>query len=111
MTHSFSVYQNEITVILGTSGCGKTTVMKHLVGLYPIQKGEVTILGKRIDSMDEDEFAKFKLNMGVLFQKGALLNSLSVAENISIAEKLVRKSAAKGAQIILLQEVLVSLIS
>jgi phospholipid/cholesterol/gamma-HCH transport system ATP-binding protein len=82
---TFSAFQNEITVILGTSGCGKTTVMKHLVGLYPIQKGEVTILDKRIDTMREEEFTKFKLNMGVLFQKGALLNSLTVSENISIA--------------------------
>lgn len=82
---SFSVFSNEITVILGTSGCGKTTVMKHLIGLYPIQKGQVTILGERIDLMKEDEFDKFKLNMGVLFQKGALLNSLTIMENISIA--------------------------
>ena len=82
---SFSAYQNEITVILGTSGCGKTTLMKHLVGLYPVQEGEITILGERTDLMQEDTFSKFQLNMGVLFQNGALLNSLSVADNISIA--------------------------
>ena len=82
---SFTAYQNEITVILGTSGCGKTTLMKHLIGLYPVQKGEITILGKRTDLMPEDEFSHFQLNMGVLFQNGALLNSLSVEENISIA--------------------------
>ena len=82
---SFSAYENEITVILGTSGCGKTTVLKHLVGLYPVQDGEITILGQRIDGIDEDEFAKFKLNLGVLFQKGALLNSLTVGENIAVA--------------------------
>ena len=82
---SFTAYENEITVILGTSGCGKTTVLKHLIGLYPVQQGEITILGKRIDGIDEDEFAKFKLNMGVLFQKGALLNSLTIEENIAVA--------------------------
>jgi len=82
---SFSAYQNEITVILGTSGCGKTTLMKHLVGLYPVQQGEVTILGERTDLMEEEEFSEFQLNMGVLFQNGALLNSLSVEDNISIA--------------------------
>ena len=82
---SFSAFENEITVILGTSGCGKTTVLKHLIGLYPVQQGEITILGKRIDGIDEDEFSKFKLNLGVLFQKGALLNSLTVGENIAVA--------------------------
>ena len=63
---SFKAYENEITVILGTSGCGKTTVLKHLIGLYPVQHGEITILGQRIDGIDEDEFAKFKLNTSVL---------------------------------------------
>jgi len=82
---SFTAYENEITVILGTSGCGKTTVLKHLIGLYPVEQGEITILDKRIDGIDEDEFARFKLNMGVLFQKGALLNSLTIEENIAIA--------------------------
>lgn len=82
---SFKAYRNEITVILGTSGCGKTTLMKHLIGLYKVQQGEVNILGQRTDTMDEAEFEHFQLNMGVLFQNGALLNSLSVADNISIA--------------------------
>lgn len=82
---SFKAFENEITVILGTSGCGKTTVLKHLIGLYPVQKGEITILGQRIDGLDDDEFSKFRLNLGVLFQKGALLNSLTVGENIAVA--------------------------
>lgn len=82
---SFTAYENEITVILGTSGCGKTTVLKHLIGLYPVQHGEITIMGKRIDGIDEDEFAKFRLNMGVLFQNGALLNSLTIEENVAVA--------------------------
>ncbi|MCB0281096.1 MAG: ATP-binding cassette domain-containing protein [Calditrichae bacterium] len=82
---SFTAYQNEITVILGTSGCGKTTLMKHLIGLYKVDLGRVYILGQRTDTMDEDEFEQFQLNMGVLFQNGALLNSLTVADNISIA--------------------------
>jgi len=82
---SFTAYRGEITVILGTSGCGKTTLMKHLVGLYPVQKGEITILGERTDLMPGDDFTKFQLNMGVLFQNGALLNSLTISENIAIA--------------------------
>jgi phospholipid/cholesterol/gamma-HCH transport system ATP-binding protein len=81
---SFTAYKNEVTVILGTSGCGKTTLMKHLIGLYPVQKGDVFVLGQKVDMMDEKKFMELQLSMGVLFQNGALLNSLSVSENIAI---------------------------
>jgi phospholipid/cholesterol/gamma-HCH transport system ATP-binding protein len=81
---SFSVYENQVTVILGKSGCGKTTVLKHLVGLYPVQEGGVSIMGVEIDRLDENEQKELFLKMGVLFQNGALLNSLTVAENVAI---------------------------
>jgi phospholipid/cholesterol/gamma-HCH transport system ATP-binding protein len=81
---SFTAYQNEITVILGRSGCGKTTVMKHLIGLYPLQTGNVSILGESFNRLDEQERASLLLKMGVLFQNGALLNSYTIAENVSI---------------------------
>lgn len=81
---SFTAYQNEITVILGRSGCGKTTVMKHIIGLYPLQKGNISILGESLHKLDEQERNTLLLKMGVLFQNGALLNSCTIAENISI---------------------------
>lgn len=53
---SFSAFENEITVILGSSGCGKTTVMKHLIGLYPVIKGSVSVMGEnRIPISEEYE--------------------------------------------------------
>ena len=81
---SFTANQNEITVILGRSGCGKTTVMKHMIGLYPLQTGNISIFGESLSMLDEHDRAKLLLKMGVLFQNGALLNSCTIAENVSI---------------------------
>ena len=81
---TFSAFEKEITVILGASGCGKTTMMKHLIGLYPVRRGSIRIMGRSLKDMDEDAMTGFTLNMGVLFQNGALLNSLTVAENVAI---------------------------
>lgn len=75
---------NKITVILGKSGCGKTTVLKHLVGLYELQQGTVRIMDYDLNEITEDDYADLVRKMGVLFQNGALLNSLSVAENVAI---------------------------
>jgi len=81
---SFSAFENDITVILGGSGSGKTTVLKHLIGLYPIQQGSVNVLGTRMESVEEKEKFELFLRMGVFYQNGALLNSLTVAENIAL---------------------------
>lgn len=81
---SFTAKQGEISVILGASGSGKTTILKHLLGLYPVQKGKVNVLGKDVSTLTEVELHKLYLKMGVFYQNGALLNSLSVAENVAL---------------------------
>jgi len=81
---SFTANQSEITVILGRSGCGKTTVMKHMIGLYPLQEGNISIFGESLSELDEQERSGLLLKMGVLFQNGALLNSYTIGENVSI---------------------------
>ncbi len=81
---SFSARQGDITVILGASGCGKTTLLKHLIRLYLPLSGTIELFEQEITSMDEPEFDALLRRVGVLFQGGALLNSISVAENIAI---------------------------
>lgn len=81
---SFSAYKGEVTVILGGSGSGKTTVLKHLLSLYPIAGGSINVLGKDLASLREVEQVELYHQMGVLYQSGALLNSLSVAENVAL---------------------------
>ncbi len=81
---SFSAYKGEVTVILGGSGSGKTTLLKHLLALYPVERGFVSVLGKDVATLREAEQVELYLQMGVFYQSGALLNSLTVAENIAL---------------------------
>ncbi len=81
---SFNVYEKEITVILGRSGAGKSVLLKHLLGLMDIQKGSVVIFDKDIAEMQEEEQNRLYLQMGVFYQNGGLLNTLTVGENIAL---------------------------
>lgn len=85
---SFKMFPGQISVILGTSGSGKTTVLKHLIGLYPVQKGSVRVMNREVQKLSEREKKALFLKTGVLFQNGALLNSLTVGENIAIPLEL-----------------------
>lgn len=81
---SFSATKGEVTVILGGSGSGKTTVLNHLLGLLPIVRGSVKVLGKDLTRLREVEQIELYLEMGVFYQMGGLLNSLTVAENVAL---------------------------
>ncbi len=81
---SFSANKGEVTVILGGSGSGKTTVLNHLLGLLPIRRGAVHVLGKNVATLREVEQVALYLQMGVFYQNGGLLNSLTVAENVAL---------------------------
>ena len=70
---SFNVYKGQITVILGSSGSGKTTILKHLIGLYPIQKGAISVLDVDLKTLDEKELNQMYLKMGVFFLSGHYL--------------------------------------
>ncbi|RMF60556.1 MAG: ATP-binding cassette domain-containing protein [Calditrichaeota bacterium] len=81
---SLTIPPGKISVILGKSGCGKTTLLKHILGLYPLQEGEIKIMGASMSTLDEPSQKDLMLRMGVLFQNGALLNSLTVFENVAV---------------------------
>lgn len=84
--HRVSMFapQNKVTVILGSSGCGKTTLLKNLIRLYDPWAGSIRLFGEEILDMDEPAFHHILKKIGVLFQYGALLNSISVKENVAI---------------------------
>lgn len=80
----FHVIRGEIATILGSSGSGKTTILKHLLGLYPSTGNTVSVLGKNPSLLDETEEKQFYQRLGVFYQNGALLNSYTVGENIAL---------------------------
>lgn len=81
---NLDIMANQVTVILGGSGCGKTTLMRNILRLEEPYKGSIRYWGNEVTNMEEPEFNKVLLKLGVLFQNGALLNSISVYENVAI---------------------------
>jgi len=81
---SMEVAAGEIRVILGASGCGKSTLLKNIIGLERPLAGTVELLGEKVDWFDGTATTTLMRRMGVLFQGGALLSSLSVGENVSL---------------------------
>ncbi|MEM7007888.1 MAG: ATP-binding cassette domain-containing protein [Thermodesulfobacteriota bacterium] len=81
---SFDVLKGEKFVILGGSGCGKTTLLKHLIGLYRPKKGNILIEGANIATAEGNERIEILKNIGVAYQLGALFGSMSVIENVML---------------------------
>jgi len=81
---SFSVGRGEVFVIMGGSGCGKSTLLKHLIGLLEPAAGEVHYDGQSFTRADPATRAQLLRGVGVLYQKGALWTSMTLAENIAL---------------------------
>ncbi len=81
---SVNVFASEIRVILGMSGCGKTTLLKTMVGLLRPTTGSVRLFDVEIGEQDDPATIAVLKKAGVLFQNGALLGSLTVSENIAL---------------------------
>ncbi len=82
---SFDIRRGEVFIIMGGSGCGKSTVLKVLIGLKSPLQGEVYYDGHAFWSATEDEQDATKRRFGTLFQSGALWSSMTLAENIGLA--------------------------
>ena len=81
---NFHVYEKEVFIILGGSGCGKSTILKHMIGLYPPMSGEILINGLSMVHADDKGKKEISRQFGVLYQSGALFSSLTLEENISL---------------------------
>src|SRR6516164_7705068 len=79
---SFDVQRGEILVILGGSGCGKSSLMKNIIGLYKPMAGDILIAGRSIVRASAAEKARLQRSLGVMYQSGALFGSLTVLENV-----------------------------
>jgi phospholipid/cholesterol/gamma-HCH transport system ATP-binding protein len=81
---SFRVYPGETFVIMGASGCGKSTLLRHLIGAERPTSGTVKLFGRDLNAVGGFERIALRKRFGMLFQSGALLQSLSVAENVAL---------------------------
>ncbi len=82
---SFRIEKSESVVIIGRSGCGKSVLLKHLVGLISPDAGQVLIDGQNIEGMNERALLPVRRKFGMLFQSAALFDSMTVAENVAFA--------------------------
>jgi len=79
---SFTLLRGHTKIILGASGSGKSTILKLITGLLKPDGGEIWINGQRVDTMTEREMMRVRADLGMVFQEGALFDSLTVAENV-----------------------------
>ena len=79
---SFSLLPGHTKIILGASGSGKSTILKLILGLLKPDRGTVSVNGVRVDAMSERELMAVRADLGMVFQEGALFDSLTVAENV-----------------------------
>ena len=79
---SFSLQRGHTKILLGASGAGKSTILKLILGLLQPDSGEIRVNGARIDGMSETALMGVRSDLGMVFQEGALFDSLTVAENV-----------------------------
>lgn len=79
-----TIEDGETIVIVGRSGCGKSVMLKHIVGLLYPDSGAVIVEGRNVHTLSEKELYELRLNFGFLFQGAALFDSMTVEENISL---------------------------
>jgi phospholipid/cholesterol/gamma-HCH transport system ATP-binding protein len=80
---SFSIQASEKVAVLGGSGEGKTTILKLVLGLLQPDSGGILVQGEDITGKSEDELRGFRMKFSIVFQEGALFDSLSVKENVA----------------------------
>lgn len=81
---SLDIYQGETFVIMGGSGCGKSTILRHMIGAIKPDAGQVFFDNRDLATLSEDEEEKVKRRFGMCFQSAALLDYLNVEDNVSL---------------------------
>ena len=90
--HDINLKKEENLLIVGKSGVGKTTLLHLLAGLLKSSSGSIELFGKNITSLSSDELDKFrKNNIGIVFQKPHFVNSLTLKENLQLAQYIANK--------------------
>ena len=80
---SLTFKRGKVTAILGGSGCGKTTLLRLIAGVHPVNSGRVVFDGETVDAANRDQLYRLRRRLGMLFQFGALFTDLTVFENVA----------------------------
>jgi len=96
---SFSVNNGEIVAIIGSSGCGKTTLLKCINGLEKVDNGKIIVEGQDITQKNFD-LSKLRQNVGIVFQQFNLFPHMTVKENITLAPLKVKKMKKNDAEVL-----------
>jgi phospholipid/cholesterol/gamma-HCH transport system ATP-binding protein len=81
---TLDVYRGETIVIMGGSGCGKSTFLRHIIGSLQPDSGDIELLGHSVIGITEEKLNELRKKIGILFQSGALFNSMNLRENIAL---------------------------
>jgi len=99
---SLTINTGETCVIIGRSGCGKSVLLKHIVGILKGDKGGVLVDGKEVGRLNQKELNVLRLKISMVFQGGALFDSMTVAENVGFGliehRHLTRKELLEQAE-------------
>jgi phospholipid/cholesterol/gamma-HCH transport system ATP-binding protein len=90
---SFEVRRGEMVAVLGPSGVGKSVTLKHILGFLKPDAGRVFVAGREVSALGEDELVDIRRRVTMVFQSGALFDSLTVGENIAYP---LRERASRG---------------
>ena len=97
----FSVYEGEVTTLIGLSGTGKSVTLKHIIGMLKPDEGQILYRGQPIDQMSKKEWNDYIGQISYMFQNNALFDSMTVFENVAMplkyASKLKKKEIEKRA--------------
>ena len=80
---NLKMMEGTTTVVLGASGSGKTVLMKHIMGLFKPDHGQVIVDGENVSTMNRQQLAVFRERMGMVFQSSALFDSMTVGDNVA----------------------------
>lgn len=92
---NLEIEKGKTTVIFGVSGGGKSTIIKHIVGLLKPDSGTITVDGIRVDNADEATLRAIRTKVGFLFQSGALFDSMNIRENVAFPMREHQKLTPK----------------
>jgi phospholipid/cholesterol/gamma-HCH transport system ATP-binding protein len=91
----FSIYEGEVTTLIGLSGTGKSVTLKHIIGMLKPDEGQILFRGKPIDKMSKKEWNAYISQISYMFQNNALSDSMTVFENVAMALKYTTKLKKK----------------